>query len=77
METMGTMGRKDASKSAKSAIQPDSEADMADKLSCKQGTREMVGKELMVADARLSCFSNKCPRYRKVSLQSANVSSPQ
>ena len=73
METMETMGRKDASKSAKSAIQTDSEAD---KLSCKQGTREMVGKELMVADARLSCFSNKCPRYRKVSLQSANVSSP-
>lgn len=46
-------------------------------FSCKQGTRETVGKELMVADARLSCFSSKCPRYRKVSLQSANVSSPQ
>ncbi len=33
-------------------------------------------KEERVIAARLSCFNNKCPKYRKVSLQSAKVSSP-
>lgn len=33
-------------------------------------------KEEIVAEARLSCFSNKWPRYLKVSLQSDSVSSP-